>query len=688
MALRKSMRWGGIIAASLIFSMGLSYMILKSKPVDKTIFHEIAAEDGSSFIIIPADQHDEIFDLYEDLIKKNSQQLITTDLVLHTAHLLYNYTIRIIEVEFLAASLKQLSTKLALAAVQLEKTITAKELLTAARGVTAYFSMAATILDDNFIIPLSVQEEVKADLELINRHQGFNRSHIIPYMEDFSQYIPRGHYTRNRIFQQYFKAMMWFQRRLFRVEERSPEGIPGGDLWDEEMMFRETRQMLIILYLLENTQTRDKSIIDLYKNINDPLTLLIGQSEDLDIPKIRDLAKQVWGKTPAPANLLDNGELKKFILLARKATQPKIDASGTERKGFPLFGQRFLPDSFIMQSLVSKRGSLKYIGDRKKKPFTYGIVEPYGPVRTFPRGLDIFAALGSDRALRVLSDAGDTSYIDYPEKMSVLRKKLTPILQEGKTKSLFYSLIYSLKQLLSIPGGKNLPGVFSTPGWSLKQLNTSLASWAEFRHDSVLYAKQSYTAVGEAPMATSAPPGYVEPYPDFYRQIRELISKMYDKVVSTSIYARELKMNFQEFEKVMERLIEISNKELEDKELNENDWRDISEFALRLKSTTQFPYQILMKISGEGNTKMAVVTDVHTDSNSEMVLQEGIGPPFLLKLKMRQKNKTIVLTGGIFSYYEFKHPIKDRLTDERWQETILRKSHIPLLSNWLLNISQ
>jgi hypothetical protein len=682
------MIWAGTIAAFLIFSLGLSYMILKSKPVDKTVFQKIAAEDGSSFIIIPSDQHDEIYDIYEDLIKKNSQQLITTDLVLHTAHLLYDYTIRTIEFEFLSASLKELSTILALAAVKLEKTVTAKEILTAARGVTAYFSMAAKILDDNFIVPLSVQEEVKTDLELINRHKGFNQSKIIPYMEDFSQYVPRGHYTRNRIFQQYFKAMMWFQRRLFRVEERFPEGIPGGDFWNEDMMFRETRQMLIILYLLENTQTRNKPSIDLYKNINDPLTLLIGQSEDLDIPKIQELAKQVWGKTPAPANLIDNSEIKKFVLLARKATQPKIDASGAERKGFSLFGQRFLPDSYIMQSLVSKRGSLKYIGNRKKKPFTYGVVIPYGPVRTFPRGLDIFAALGADRALQVLSDAGDTSYLGYTEKMSDLRRKITPILRAGKTKSLFFSLIYSLKQLLSIPEGKNLPGVFSTQGWSLKQLNTSLASWAEFRHDSILYAKQSYTAVGEAIIPTSNPQGYVEPYPDFYQQIRELISKMYEKLVNTSIYARELKRNFQEFEKVMERLIEISNKELEDKELSENDWRDISEFALRLKTTTQFPYQIMTKISEEGPTPMAVVTDVHTDSNSKMVLQEGIGPPFLLRLKIKKKNKTITFSGGIFSYYEFKQPIKDRLTDERWRESILRKSHIPLLSKWFFNISQ
>lgn len=656
--------------------------------MDNTNFKKINANDGSSFLIVPTYNYDDIYDLYEHLKKEDSSQLITCDLVLHTAHLLYNYTIRVIEMELLSSSLKELSATMAQASEKLHGTVNNREVLEAAKGLTGYFSIGAKILNPEFAVPSAVQPEVESDLELINRHKGFGLSRIIPHFEDFSQYIPRGHYTKNIIFKRYFKAMMWFGRRQFRVEERTPEGIPGGDLWTEEMMLREARQILLITYLLENTRIKGRPVIELYNRINETLTMYIGESEDLDLLKVNDLTKQIWDKVPAPSDIIADSRVRKFILLARKATQPKIDSSGTERKGFSLFGQRFLPDSYIMQSLVSKRGSLKYIGNRKKKPFTYGVVEPYGPVRTFPRGLDIFAALGSDRALQVLSDAGDTSYTGYTEKMSDLRRKLPPMIQKGKTKSLFCSLIYSLKQLLSIPEGKNLPGVFATKGWSLKQLNTSLASWAEFRHDSILYAKQSYTAVGSIHITQSIPPGYVEPYPAFYQQIQGMISKMYEKLVVTSIYAGELKVNFQEFKKLMKRLIEISNKELEDKELNENDWRDISEFALRLKSTTQFPYQIMKKISEEGDTKMAVITDVHTDSNSRMVLQEGIGPPFLLRLKIRQMNKTIILTGGIFSYFEFKHPMNDRLTDERWRQIVLRKTHIPCLSKWLFNISK
>src|SRR5205814_2006955 len=53
---------------------------------------------------------------------------------------------------------------------------------------------------------------------------------------------------------------------------------------------------------------------------------------------------------------------------------------------------------------------------------------------------------------------------------------------------------------LSVPGGDptsavGLPAVMQTEPWARRMLNTQLASWAELRHDTLLYAKQSYTAI-------------------------------------------------------------------------------------------------------------------------------------------------------------------------------------------------
>ena len=42
--------------------------------------------------------------------------------------------------------------------------------------------------------------------------------------------------------------------------------------------------------------------------------------------------------------------------------------------------------------------------------------------------------------------------------------------------------------------GSELPSIALTEGWGRRLVNTQLGSWSELRHDTILYAKQSYTA--------------------------------------------------------------------------------------------------------------------------------------------------------------------------------------------------
>jgi hypothetical protein len=63
-----------------------------------------------------------------------------------------------------------------------------------------------------FEIPAFVKKEVEAELALIETHEGFELSPIFKYKEDYSQYVPRGHYTHSEILKNYFKAFMWHGR--------------------------------------------------------------------------------------------------------------------------------------------------------------------------------------------------------------------------------------------------------------------------------------------------------------------------------------------------------------------------------------------------------------------------------------------------------------------------------------------
>src|SRR5690606_19895048 len=70
---------------------------------------------------------------------------------------------------------------------------------------------------------------------------------------------------------------------------------------------------------------------------------------------------------------------------------------------------------------------------------------------------------------------------------------------------------------LTDPAAAGLPEIAATEPWSRRILNTQLGSWAELRHDTLLYAKQSYTGVP----ACEFPDAYVDPYPEFYARLAQ-----------------------------------------------------------------------------------------------------------------------------------------------------------------------
>ena len=65
---------------------------------------------------------------------------------------------------------------------------------------------------------------------------------------------------------------------------------------------------------------------------------------------------------------------------------------------------------------------------------------------------------------------------------------------------------------------------------------------------------------------------------------------------------------------------------------------------------------------------MAVIADVHTDVNPPaQVLEEAVGDAFTIYVLVPAGDRLVLTQGAVFSYYEFKQPISDRLTDEAWQ---------------------
>ena len=73
----------------------------------------------------------------------------------------------------------------------------------------------------------------------------------------------------------------------------------------------------------------------------------------------------------------------------------------------------------------------------------------------------------------------------------------------------------------------------------------------------------------------------------------------------------------------------------------------------------------------EKGLKTTLIADVHTDSNSAKVLEEASGyVDFIVVAYRRAEGDVVLAIGPVLSYYEFKHPMADRLTDEKWREML------------------
>jgi hypothetical protein len=110
--------------------------------------------------------------------------------------------------------------------------------------------------------------------------------------------------------------------------------------------------------------------------------------------------------------------------------------------------------------------------------------------------------------------------------------------------------------------------------------------------------------------------------------------------------------------------VSISIAELEGRERSEADYEYIENFGWVLRPLAE-------GLSDEQGAKTTLVADVHTDGNTKQVLEEGVGyVKLLVAAYMLPDGRTLIGAGPVFSYYEFKWPMSNRLTDEKWMEML------------------
>ena len=639
---------------------------------------ELLKENG--FVVTPA-YYKEISDIYLECKDTNQPIFITTDAVLHTGHIFFDYLLRILEVEKLYDSAIELTDRMIELSIKQYNEAEDKEVKEAARLNVGFFAVAKRQFDTEYRVGYELEELVEQECENIKNHKGLEFRELLTYVknpniyqtpyayEDYSQYIPRGHYTRNEKLENYFKAMMWYGRIDFKLRPAS-----------EEPAITYGKKMTLQAILMADALLRDENAFKLWKMIYEPTVYFVGKTDDLYVDDYLKLIKEIFPFNESVDKYGNQEKLAEFIDRAIQLRAPKI-LSGlafaedgdfrVSTQGFRFMGQRFIPDSYMFQELVfgvkGEKVIMQYTGD--KKPFTMEIIPNFGPVRAFPRGLDICAVLGSKRALEILEVEGDTEYTEYYNQLDNLKEEFSLKTTEEWKQNLYWRWLYALLPLLEENKDTNLPCFMQSPAWIDKELQTVLGSWTELRHDTILYAKQSYTMAGKGmPPEPKSTYGYVEPYPEVYARLEEMMKDLRNNLIALDLAIEGIPEKIKEFEELLDKLKIISEKEISNTPLDNEEYELIWNIGSKLASLKEFPLQILEKITSDTDEKMEIVADVHTDVNTGQVLEEGVGSPFNIYVIIDDTQGVRICRGAVFSYYEFKHPMEDRLTDEKWQE--------------------
>jgi len=604
---------------------------------------------------------------------------ITSDTLLHLYHISFDQTLKGIEEREFFETILDLSKALFDKSMQDYDTFTEPDLKETARRNVGFFGVALSLLQTptdqynnseniktiSFSIPSYVNANVSEELSFIEAHEGFQDSSIFHYKEDYSQYKPRGHYTQSEKLKRYFKAMMWYGRIAFLLR--------GSDIISEKDARIATIQACLISTALVSLKINDEPLEKLWQRVYVVTTFFVGTADDLIPFEYLTSIKTVFGTQFNTTEFTNETKMLDFVGTLAQLRSPQI-YGGTgnvgiqppftkeqlyevleKTKGMRLMGQRFIPDSYMFQNLVFPTTG-QYTGDGT--PFTYGMGQ-----RIMPRGLDIMTLLGSTRARELLNAEGDTQYEFYDRQIENLSAHFSSLNVSEWNRNLYWSWLYTLKPLLNKFDTK-YPSFMQSNAWADKELQTTLASWTELRHDTILYAKQSYT-----PRITSIPPqenpviGYVEPVPEFYARILALTKMTRTGLTDLNVLNQTETKRLYNFEVVLERLLNISKDELEGKELTDDDYTFIRNFGEQLDS-------IVTGVNNQGK-ETTIIADVHTDTNTLQVLEEGVGYVDLIVVAYKCPDGRIILGAGpVFSYYEFKQPMSNRLTDEQWKQQL------------------
>jgi Protein of unknown function (DUF3160)/Bacterial SH3 domain len=610
---------------------------------------------GNGFVVIHS-QEAQFGDIRVETSEQTGQPYyLTTDAAFHALHLLFDDLLKSLEREYFRPQIMAV-TEATLQQVRADfSEMQGTSLEGDAQQALAYLSVALKLLDPAAEVDPSVADLVSKQVEQIMAGGGRARSVLFPDVEDdYGAYRPVGHYAGDPDLETYFRGMTWYGRMHFLLQD------------PEKPDFQPSRLPLIVTLALRQAQVDGGPASDLWADLHRTLTFMVGPSDDAGPLEYAELMTQVYGENPQIQDLADQALWQDFLSRSDRLPAPQINSLFVTstvdlavEKGWRFLGQRFTVDGMIFQNVIFDRVKAK----------------PDNTRRELPSGLDVMAVLGSSPAYQELIKQEITSFPNYTDQMEKMQQSVMAQPEEQWLGRFYDGWLYSFFPIVRTKDSA-YPAYMQTSAWRYKDLNAALGSWAELKHDTILYTKMPEMAGGGGPPMSNPAPSYVEPNPEaFYRMAymaRTLSCGLQNLVLHSPCFldnmftgmmdASDYIFGMGQLGEKFETLGGIAAKELAGAPLNDAEMYAIPACLGMIEClNTDTGYN-------QPNGEMPDVPVVAAVSGAEnKVLEVGVGYVDRIYVVVPLEDKSEIGQGGIFSYYEFSQPRDQRLTDDEWR---------------------
>ena len=699
--------------------------------------NELAAFKKNGFVVSERLGAPSCGEIFSRIWTDDLPVFIATDPILHAWHRSYDMMLSELEETYLFENVRLMldgmASKVTEAAAQAgngplkDSVQDADYLVTVARSLLAGSRQASALgQEDRVTTTLSAA----ARFQLNDCFDLFGQ----PRAVDFSQLKPRGHYTESVRLSNYFQCVMWLGRTDLRVA--------GGPYQDARCALahlappRELGTSIVLNQLLNASGQFNR-----WQQFDHLIQTFVGWTDSMTFAQLGEILRAAG--IASVADVPDSATLERLqtklvsgVIGAKNIRSDWFNSPlGSDQiqlpKSFTVFGQKFILDSWALSQTVFD----SIVWDTDGIP-SYDDKVP----RRVPSALDVaFSVFGNNQTTpKLVARIEDHStnrhrYRDgfnYQHNLAAARAVVDQHPASAWDQNLYMGWLATLREL-SVPVTDPIyPDALRTRAWAMKDLNTQLASWTQMRHDTVLYAEQSYTGGGGI---CSYPAGFVEPRPAFWRRLGQMAETAI-KLIQTTDYHGTFNMElprgsgitvetdlkalqarqiacFQRFVDTAANLLDMSERELRQEPFTkaesaflqdtmvaqlthayEGTWWEVYEgwypklfyrplaqelpagLARQPTARAEADFQF-----ASGALKWdALVTDVHTDvpcldcvstPDPGSVLHQGIGRAHLLMIAINNGKDRCVYAGPVLSHYEFEliGP-PQRMSDPEWKD--------------------